>query len=317
MIFVYLFIFVVACYVLVRSGAILVGVMTSFCCYFKITEYVFSFILMAFATTLPELFVGITAGFRNLSIISLGNIIGSNLVNLSFILGIVAITAGGLKVESRIAKKDIWISFFITLLPIILLVDKKISRGEGFLLLLVFGWHIYYLVKSKDIYQHRIHHIKTEITHSGKVFINILYFVFATAFLIMSALAVVESAKLIAMELYVPLALISLILIAFGTSLPELVFGVRAAIAKHEGLSLGNLFGAAVVNSTFILGITALINPIQIDSFRILLVGGGFMIFAALFANIFIGSKNKLSWKEGLILIGIYLAFLVVEFLVK
>jgi len=317
MIFIYLFVFVVACYVLVRSGAILVGVMTSFCCYFRVTEYVFSFILMAFATSLPELFVGITAGFRNLSIISLGNVIGSNLINLSFVLGIVAITAGGIKIESRIAKKDIWISFFIILLPIILLVDKRISRGEGFLLLLVFGWHVYYLVKSKDIYQHRIHHIKSETTHSGKFFINILYFVFAVAFLIMSALAVVESVKLIAMELYIPLVLIGLILIAFGTALPELVFGVRAAIAKHEGLSLGNLFGAAVVNSTFILGVTAIINPIQIDNFKILLVGGGFMVFAALFANIFIGSKNKLSRKEGLALVGFYVIFLVVEFLVK
>jgi cation:H+ antiporter len=272
---------------------------------------------MAFATTLPELFVGITAGFRNLSVISLGNVIGSNLVNLSFILGIIAVAAKGIKVESRIAKKDTWISFFIILLPLFLLFDKKISRGEGFLLLLVFGWHIYYLLKSKDLFQHRIHHIKNEITHAGKFFLNVLYFIFAAAFLILGALAVVESAKMVAVELYVPLSLISLVLIAFGTSLPELVFGMRAAIAKHEGLSLGNLFGAAVVNSTFILGITAIISPIQVENFRIILIGGIFMVVAVLFANIFIGTRNKLSWKEGLILIGFYLVFLVVEFLFK
>jgi cation:H+ antiporter len=317
MIFVYLFIFIIACYVLVRSGTILVGVMTSLCRYFRITEYVFSFILMAFATTLPELFIGITAGFRNLSIISLGNIIGSNLINLTFILGIIAVACKGLKIESRIAKKDTWISFFIILLPMAMLIDKKISRGEGFLLLAVFAWHVFYLLKSKDIYQQRMHHIKNEITHSGKFITNILYLVIGVAFLVVSALAVVESAKLIAIELYVPLALISVILIAFGTSLPELVFGMRAAIAKHEGLSLGNLFGAAVVNSTFILGITAIINPIQVENLKIILVGAGFMVFGALLANIFIASKNKLSWKEGLILIGIYVVFLVVEFLLK
>jgi len=317
MIFVYLFIFVVACYVLVRSGTTLVQVMTSLSRYFRVTEYVFSFILMAFATTLPELFVGITAGFRNLSVISLGNVIGSNLINLSFILGIIAVVSGGLKIESRIAKKDTWISFFIILLPMFLLFDKKISRGEGFLLLLVFGWHVYYLLKSKEVFQRRVHHIKNEITHSGKFFLNILYFVFAAAFLILSALAIVESAKMIAVELYIPLSLISLILIAFGTSLPELVFGMRSAIVKHEGLCLGNLFGAAVVNSTFILGITAIINPIQVEDFRTILIGGIFMIVAVLFANIFIGTKNKLSRKEGLILIGFYLIFLIAEFLLK
>jgi cation:H+ antiporter len=123
MIFIYLFIFVVACYVLVRSGAILVQVMTALSRYFRVTEYVFSFILMAFATTLPELFVGITSGFRNLPVISLGNVIGSNLVNLSFILGIIAVAAKGIKIDSRIAKKDTWISFFITLLPLFLLFD--------------------------------------------------------------------------------------------------------------------------------------------------------------------------------------------------
>lgn len=317
MIFVYLFIFIIACYVLVRSGAILVGLMCSLCRYFRITEYVFSFILMAFATTLPELFVGITAGIRNLSIISLGNIIGSNLVNLTFILGIIAVACKGLKIESRIAKKDTWISFFIILLPMVLLIDKKISRGEGFLLLAVFIWHVFYLLKSKGIYQQRLHHIKNEITHSGKFITNILYFICAVAFLVVSALAIVESAKLIAVELYVPLALISVILIAFGTSLPELVFGMRAAIAKHEGLSLGNLFGSAVVNSTFILGLTALINPIQIENFKIIIVGGGFMLIGALMANIFIASKNKLTQKEGFILIGIYLIFLIIEFLVR
>jgi cation:H+ antiporter len=319
MIFVYLFIFVIACYVLVRSGTILVGVMTALSRYFRITEYVFSFILMAFATTLPELFVGITSGFRNLPVISLGNVIGSNLVNLSFILGIIAVAAKGIKIDSRIAKKDTWISFFIILLPMFMLIDKKISRGEGFLLLLVFGWHIYYLLKSKELFQQRVHYIKNEITHSEKFFLNILYFIFAAAFLVLSALAVVESAKMIAVELYVPLSLISLILIAFGTSLPELVFGMRAAIAKHEGLSLGNLFGAAVVNSTFILGITAIISPIHIDTenLRMVLIGGIFMVVAILFANIFIGTRNKLSRKEGLILIAFYLVFLIVEFLFK
>jgi cation:H+ antiporter len=317
MIFIYLFIFVVACYVLVRSGAILVQVMTALSRYFRVTEYVFSFILMAFATTLPELFVGITSGFRNLPVISLGNVIGSNLVNLSFILGIIAVAAKGIKIDSRIAKKDTWISFFITLLPLFLLFDKKISRGEGFLLLLVFGWHIYYLLKSKEIFQHRVHHIKNEITHSGKFLLNVLYFISAAAFLILSSLAVVESAKMIAGELYVPLSLISLVLIAFGTSLPELVFGMRSAIVKHEGLCLGNLFGAAVVNSTFILGITAIISPIRVENFRTILIGGIFMVVTILFANIFIGTRNKLSRKEGLILIGFYLLFLIVEFLFK
>jgi len=295
----------------------LVKVLTRLSGYFRLTEYVLAFILMTFATTLPELFVGITSGLRGFSVISLGNIIGSNLVNLSFILGLVAIVAGGLKVESKIAKRDSWIVFVIALIPLLLLFDKKISRGEGFLLILLFGWYIYHILKQKDAFTHRVHHIRHDITGLEKLLKAFLYFLVSAVVLVFSSWVLVEMAKLIAEDLYVPLSLISLILVAFGTSLPELVFGMRAAIAKHEGLSLGNLIGAVVINSTFILGITALISPIQVENTKVIYIGGGFMVVAILLANLFIATKNKISWKEGLFLIIFYLAFLVAEFLLK
>lgn len=295
----------------------MVKVLTRLSGYFRLTEYVLAFILMTFATTLPELFVGITSGLRGFSVISLGNIIGSNLVNLSFILGLVAIVAGGLKVESKIAKRDSWIVFVIALIPLLLLFDKKISRGEGFLLILLFGWYIYHILKQKDAFTHRVHHIRHDITGLEKLLKAFLYFLVSAVVLVFSSWVLVEMAKLIAEDLYVPLSLISLILVAFGTSLPELVFGMRAAIAKHEGLSLGNLIGAVVINSTFILGITALISPIQVENTKVIYIGGGFMVVAILLANLFIATKNKISWKEGLFLIIFYLAFLVAEFLLK
>lgn len=317
MIFLYLIIFVIACYVLVKAGAVLVKALTMMSRYFRLTEYVFAFILMTLATTMPELFVGITSGIRGLSAISLGNIIGSNLINLTFILGVVVIVAKGLKIESKIAKRDTWIIFFIALLPLLLLFDKQLSRSEGVLLLIVFGWYIYHILRSKDAFRKRMDSMKRDAEVFKKLLKNILYFVIATGVLLLGAWGVVESAKLIAKELYLPLTLIGIILVAIGTSLPELVFGVRAVIAKHEGLSLGNLVGSVVVNSTFILGLVAVINPIKIENFNVIYVGGAFMIIAILIANLFIRTRDKISWKEGLFLIIFYLAFLVAEFLLK
>lgn len=302
---------------MVKSGAMLVKVMTILSHYFKLTEYVLAFILMTFATTLPELLVGIVSASNGNSIISLGNIIGSNLVNLTFILGLVAVVAGGLRVESKIVKRDSWIIFFIALIPMLFILDKKISRGEGFILLIIFGWYIYHILHQKDAFSHRVHHIADDITGLEKLLKKIGWFLLAAAVLILSTWGVVWSVKLIAKELYVPLVLLSIILVAIGTSLPELVFGIKAAIAKHEGMSLGNLIGAVVVNSTFILGLTAVISPIQIENSRIILIGGGFMLGAILIANIFIASKNKVSWKEGCVLIGFYVLFLIAEFLFK
>lgn len=317
MIFLYLVIFVIASYTLVKSGTILVKVLTVLSRYFRLTEYVFAFILMAFATSVPEIFVGITAGIRGVSTISLGNIIGANLVNLTFVLGLVVIVAKGLKIESKIAKRDAWIIFFIALLPLLLLFDKQISRGEGILLMIVFTWYIYHILRQKDAFQKRMDTMSHDIGAFKKLLKNIFYFVIALGVLILSAWGVVETAKLIAGELYLPLTLIGIVLVALGTSLPELVFGVRAVIARHEGLSLGNLIGSVVVNSTFILGLVAVINPIKIENFNVIYTGGAFMIIAILLANLFITTKEKISWKEGLFLIVFYLGFLVAEFLLK
>ena len=317
MILLYLLIFVILCYILVKSGEVLVKVMAVLSHYFKLTEFVFAFILMTLATTLPELIVGITSAAKGASIVSLGNVIGSNLVNLSFILGLVAVLSKGLSIKSKIAKRDSWIIFFIALIPLILVTDGRLSRGEGFLLLIIFGGYVYHLLKQKDAFTHRVHHIQHDITGFEKLLKKIVYFVLAAAILILSAWGVVEIAKLIAKELYVPLALISLILVAIGTSLPELVFGIKAAIVKHEGMCLGNLIGSIVVNSTFILGITAIISPIRVDNLKTIMIAGGFMLLAILLANIFLASRNKISVKEGWILIGFYVIFLIAEFLFR
>ncbi|HUT96045.1 MAG TPA: sodium:calcium antiporter [Candidatus Paceibacterota bacterium] len=317
MIILYLLIFVLLCYTLVRSGSELVKLLAQLSHYFRLTEFVLAFILMTFATTLPELIVGIMSGIKGNSIVSLGNVIGSNFINLTFILGLVAIVSKGLRVESRIAKKDTWIIFFIALVPLVMLFDKEISSGEGFLLLIIFGWYIWYILKQKDAFKHRVNHVLKITTTQYKLLRTIFYFILSVAILVLSAWGVVESAKLIAQELYIPLALISIILVAIGTSLPELVFGIKAAITKHEGMSLGNLIGSVVINSTFILGITAIISPIRLENLNVILIGAGFMLLGIILANVFLSSGRKISIKEGWILVGLYILFLIAEFIFR
>ena len=317
MIILYLLIFAVACYALAISGTILVKVLTAMSRYFRITEYVFAFILMTFATCMPELFVGITAAVDGVSIMSLGNVIGSNLIHLTFILGLVSVMAKGLPVESKIAKRDSWIVLFIAVLPLLLALDKQISRGEGFLLLVVFGWYIYHILKSKEAFSKRVEEIAEDELAVRKIWKNAVYFVVGAIILLGASWLIVEMAKSIAKELYIPLSLVSIILLGIGTSLPELVFGVRAVIAKHEGLSLGNLIGSVVVNSSLVLGLVSIINPIRVENLRVIYTGGIFMAVAIIIANLFIASKDKVSWKEGLMLMIFYIVFLVVEFLFK
>jgi cation:H+ antiporter len=305
------------CFALIKSGEYLVRILVKLSKIFKLTEFVLAFFLMTLATALPELIVSITASIEGVSIVSLGNVIGSNIVKLTFILGLVAVVAKGIKVESKITKKNSWIVFFISLVPLILILDKKLSRGEGFILLILFGWYTWYLLKQKETFKHRVHCLQkeTELNHAPVKLV--LLFILAAVILTISAWGLIGVSKLIALELYIPLALISIILVAISTSLPEFVFGIQAAILKHEGMCLGNLIGSIVINSAFILGITAIINPVKLENLNVIMIGAVFMLVAILLSNIFLSTERKVSVKEGWILIGFYIIFLIVEFLFK
>lgn len=317
MILVYIILFLISVFILVKSGSVAVQKLVSIARYLRISEYVLAFILMALATSLPEFFVGVNSALSKASILSLGNIIGSNIVNLSLILGVVVIFAKGVKIESKIAKRDAWIVFFISILPLLLLIDKNLSQADGGILLIVFLWYLKHILKAKEAFRKRMDHIVRTIERFRQFVKDLLIFVVVIVILLISAWGAVRTAMLIAEGLELPLVLIGLILVAIGTSLPELVFGIKAVITKHEGMNLGNLIGSTVMNSTLILGITALIYPIRIENFNMILSGGLFMIFIILIVNFFIATKEKISWKEGTILIVLYILFLVIEFLLR
>ena len=124
---------------------------------------------------------------------------------------------------------------------------------------------------------------------------------------------VVEYAGLLSIGIALPTIMISLFLVAIGTTLPELVFETRAVLTGHSEMALGNLIGSVVVNSTLVLGITALIYPITAN-FLLFVVGAIFMIIIAFLFATFVESGSKLYWKEGVSLILFYIFFCIIEF---
>ena len=145
---------------------------------------------------------------------------------------------------------------------------------------------------------------------------NIVLFIFSIAILFVSANFLVKYAHLLAIDIGMPDILIGLFLVALGTSLPELAFETRAALAKKGEMSLGDAMGSVICNSTLVLGVTALITPIT-DSFVIFLTSSLYMLFIILIFSYFIKSKNGLSWKKALVLILLYILFVLFEFFIK
>jgi len=317
MIFLYLVLFLISVFVLIKSGVGAVKKLIAIARYLNISEYVLAFILMALATSLPEFFVGINSALSKTPVFSLGNIIGSNIVNLTFVLGLVVVIAKGISIKSKIAKRDAWIVFFISVLPLLLLLDKKLSQADGVILLIIFIWYLRHILMAKEAFRKRMNHLTKDVERFWQFVRDLIVFIGVIILLLVSSWGVVKTGTLIAQEFGLPLVFIGLILVAFGTSLPELVFGIKAVITKHEGMNLGNIIGSTVMNSTFVLGITALICPIEIENFNLILTSGIFMVLAILIANFFITSRDRISRKEGVFLIVFYLGFLVMGFLLK
>lgn len=314
----YLLIFLVSCLVLVKSGAWLVRSLIRIARYLQMTEFVVAFVLMAFATTVPELFVGITSALHGRPELSFGNILGSNIINLTLAVGIGVLVAKGLKCEGIVIRRKSIYTMIIAFLPLLLMLDGQISRVDGIVLVLALG-----------VYLQRVFYHKERFT---KVFANAFHrdwqrfkfflkdlgvFFLGSVFLLLAAEGIVWSSTLLAQALGVPLMIIGALMVALGTSLPEITFGIKAIAMGHKDMVLGNLLGAVVVNSTLVLGVTVLISPLEIASLSPYLVAIAFIIAAVLFFTLFSRTQQEINKGEAFFLLLIYLTFVVTEILVK
>ena len=268
---------------------------------------------MAFATSLPELFVGISSAIAKTPNLSLGNVIGSNIVDLTLIFGIVIVYSRNIQIKPLAVKKDVVKMFLVCIAPIALfLIGNKLSRIDGAILIGVFSLYAYNLIKSRKKYTKKIeNNIKRY-----DVILNTFIFIFSLVLLFLSSKYVVQYANAIAIDLVIPLIIVGLFIVAIGTSLPELVFELSSASKGHSEFALGDVIGSVVVNSTLVLGVTSLIYPIEAN-FLYFLTSAIFMILVAFIFLTFIYSGNKLDFKEGISLIFLYVFFLILEFFLK
>lgn len=314
----YILIFVASCFLMVRSGTWLVRSLTRIAKYLQITEFVVAFILMAFATTVPEFFVGVMSALHHRPELSFGNIIGSNIINLTLAVGIGVLVAKGLKCEGIVIRRMSTYTAIIVFLPFLLMLDGSISRVDGVVLLLALVFYIQRLFYQKERFTKVFSNAFNRKSSYYRLFLKDLGIFFAGLFvLLLSAEGIVWSASFFAEIIGLPLVIVGALIVALGTNLPEITFGVRAITMGHKDMVLGNLLGAVVANSTLVLGVTVLIHPLEIPTFTPYLTGIIFTIIAILFFAIFSRTSQEINKKEALFLLAIYIAFVAVEILIK
>jgi len=214
--------------------------------------------------------------------------------------------------KSKTSREDTFWASMISVLPLILFfAEGSITRLDGIFLIIVFGLYIRKKILESKKFRKRYEENKKQ--HKKKEMAKTLFILaISLTTLLISSKLVVTYAENVSIELSLPPILIGLILIAIGTSLPELAFGVQSAISKHPELSLGDLTGSVVANSTLVLGITALIYPIYANAI-LFLTSGMFMFIITFLFSSFVESGHELDWKEGLSLVFLYIFFLILE----
>lgn len=313
MLIVNLLLFLVACLVLVTSGSLVVKSLAKITSFLRLSEFTVAFIIVAFATSVPELFVGIASGIAKNTALALGTIIGANIINLTLIVGITILLGRGVKIKSKKIKIDALYMVLITALPIILFsIGRMISRLDGIILLFAFSLYATRIFKERKKFTKKVENM----VKRSDVVLTTFLFIFSIALLFFSAKFVVHYATLLSAALLLPPILVGLFLIAIGTTLPELIFQSRAILMGHPEMALGNLIGTVVINSTLVLGVTALIYPITAN-FLLFFVGAVFMMIVAFLFATFVESGSKLYIKEGISLILLYIFFIMIEFYIR
>ena len=235
---------------------------------FGIPQLIIGLTIVAMGTSLPEAFVSITAALKSNAAITIGNVVGSNILNVGIILGITALIRP-LHIQNSTIKYEMPFMILVTLVLILLGINTTISRLDGMIMWLFFLGYLYYIFKmSKNQME------ETEIKQTNPLFIPL-----GLVCLMIGSNFAVDAATNIAISLGVSQRFIGLTIVALGTSLPELVTSVTAAKKGNADIAIGNIIGSNIFNILFVVGSSALITPVPfeyhfiIDSFVAILIG--------------------------------------------
>ena len=281
---------------------------------FHIPEIIIGLTIVSIGTSMPELFVSITSAIEGYPDMAVGNVIGSNLCNLLLILGLSAVIKS-IKFKKETRLIEIPITLLVTIILYVLCnIEANITRKEGIFLIALFIMFIIYTIymgKKGEKFEDKDTLIEVQTDENYSTIKSILWIIFGIVGLKIGGDLVVNHSITIAKALNISEKVISLTIIAIGTSLPELVTSVTAAIKGDSDIAIGNILGSNIFNILLILGVSAVITPIQYSisynkQILVLIIG---TILLALFP--FIGKKNEMTRTNGvayLILYAIYMA---------
>ncbi|PZD95269.1 sodium:calcium antiporter [Paenibacillus sambharensis] len=280
----------------------------------RISPMLIGLTIVAFGTSSPEATVSIIAAMNNNAGVALGNVVGSNVFNTTFVLGVTALVMV-IKVQSETIKKEIPFTLLASIVLLVLISDislqntgtNLVTRGDGFILLAFFAIFLYYLLEvarnSRD--KDAAEQDSASRPSWGK---NLFFALAGLGAIIYGGHLVVQHSTVIALQWGMSEMLVGLTIVAVGTSLPELVTSVAAAVKGENEIAVGNIVGSNIFNILFILGISSVISPLSVEG----LMATDVLILIALTVLLLVVARTgfKVGRLEGFVLAALYIGYM-------
>jgi cation:H+ antiporter len=294
-------------FLLLFSGKYLVKGSVSLANYFQVSKLVIGVTVVSFGTSAPEMFVSAFANFKGHADVAIGNIIGSNIANIALVLALTALIFP-IPVKKASVKIDAPFMLIVSALLYLAIFNATISLFEGisFIIILV-AYLVFILIKSrrsKDTFEE-------DLNEKLPIWKSIVLVLLSTAGLAFGSDLLVDSATIIASKFGVSERVIGITIVAFGTSLPELATSAVAAFKKEMDISIGNIIGSNIFNILAVLGVSAILRPMQISA-KFIQVDIFWMIGISVLLFLFIlpFKGGKLTRVKGFMLFAVYCVYI-------
>jgi len=290
------------------SGKFLVDSSVAISRRLRIPRMIIGLTVVAFGTSAPELLVSLQAAFSGFPEIAMGNVIGSNISNILLVLAITALIFP-IPVPASSVKRDWPIMMAVSVLLYIFAMNGWISRLEGAIFVSLLGLYILFsVIRSRGA--ERVVEQEADQGHM-KWWVAVLIFLVSVVGLAFGADLLVENAALVAEKMGMSKRVVSITMVAVGTSIPEVATSVIAALKKETDISVGNIIGSNIMNILSVLGFTSLVSPISVSSeiagFDIPCMLGISLLLLLLMLP---ASRARITRWEGSFMIVIYLVYI-------
>jgi len=307
MVFFKIFFYLVSFLILWYCSGIIIRSVDRFAHRLKLSSFAVSFFVLGILTSVPEFSVGINSIINKTPDVFVGNLLGSSLVLFIFVIPLLAVFGGGVKMVHQLTEQDMIFALLVVAAPVFLIADNVLTWTESVFLILIYVILFYFIEKKKGLLE-----VNKEKKHLKEKHLleESLEFILATVITFLASRFIVNTTVDLAEYFKVSSFMISVVFLSIGTNIPEISLAIRSILMGKKEVALGDYLGSAAANTLFF-GIFTLLNGARINissySLRTLII----TLFGLGVFYLFSQSKKEISQKEGKVLLLIYLLFIV------